>query len=467
MQAEQTFVKDVPYKREIHYDAFLFDDIRNTEMMFVYFTYNFLQIIHEDDLNDATSPYVLNLGLMVGAPRLRQIRINPRDECHHEISSEDVKKWPCYGEYTSYNEYKGYHQGLIFEIMPTGLVVPTADIRCIPLKCFLSMDVFRILIGIVFYLIVIYYTYTEIYEICAIGPKAYIRDAYNYTDRVFLLSSYVVLSYNIWHTLEVNAIYDAYNADREVYINLDRLMLGWRFYSISMGILTFSVWLKFIRFMSFHRSLRRLSSTIQLSLRNVLGFCFIFICIVYAFALWGTILFGDQLDLFKSEFSTVMTILRILMADVDYGPMYQIQPVLGPIYFVSLVVVIFGISLNLFVAIYLSTYLDVKANTVVHDTLILKMLKQGIKDYFRIWRSRPLRSDEIKTSATRRIERDTPVAEEVAKESTLGRQPIITLREDLAAFTERSIQMENMLESLVVTIENIAKLQNQREKKAK
>ncbi|XP_032593287.1 polycystic kidney disease 2-like 2 protein [Drosophila grimshawi] len=244
-------------------------------------------------------------------------------------------------------------------------------------------------------------------------------------------------------------------------------MLGWRFYSISMGILTFSVWLKFIRFMSFHRSLRRLSSTIQLSLRNVLGFCFIFICIVYAFALWGTILFGDQLDLFKSEFSTVMTILRILMADVDYGPMYQIQPVLGPIYFVSLVVVIFGISLNLFVAIYLSTYLDVKANTVVHDTLILKMLKQGIKDYFRIWRSRPLRSDEIKTSATRRIERDTPVAEEVAKESTLGRQPIITLREDLAAFTERSIQMENMLESLVVTIENIAKLQNQREKKAK
>ncbi|XP_032593286.1 polycystin-2-like [Drosophila grimshawi] len=271
MQAEQTFVKDVPYKREIHYDAFLFDDIRNTEMMFVYFTYNFLQIIHEDDLNDATSPYVLNLGLMVGAPRLRQIRINPRDECHHEISSEDVKKWPCYGEYTSYNEYKGYHQGndykddansiwtdfyiyggggfsktfffnydrnldllqllhdtywvdratrlvvlefstfydanqmfqivkLIFEIMPTGLVVPTADIRCIPLKCFLSMDVFRILIGIVFYLIVIYYTYTEIYEICAIGPKAYIRDAYNYTDRVFLLVRMSNIDNSIiWH----------------------------------------------------------------------------------------------------------------------------------------------------------------------------------------------------------------------------------------------------------------------------
>ncbi|XP_064550061.1 polycystin-2-like [Drosophila montana] len=532
IQTERTFVNTVPYMRKQHYSAPNFKDVLTIEAIWTYLFEHFIPTVYAKQLNGEVKENIFGEGLIVGVPRIRQIRVRPLKECYKTFTLDDLDKRPCYPAYSSKMEFKGTHeveglistnyeadakvirtthciyQGggfslnlnesfktnwlmpfyqsrwidrgtrllviefnvfydanrtfqtlkLIFEVMPTGLVFPSAVIKCIPLECFLFMDTLRIIAGVIFYLIIIYYTYQEVYEICWLSTKAYIKCMSNYPDLIFLLASYYVLAYNIWHLFEIRRIKSAYERDSSSYINMDTLIVGWETYINAMAILAFTAWTKLIRFLSFHRTQRRLVATVRMSMKNILGFLFIYVILVFAFAQLGTILFGDELEQFSSNYASIVTMIRVIMSDVDFGQLNEIQPVLAPIFSLGIILSFYIISVNLFVAIYLAAYSDVKAKMIVNDHEVLQMLGQGFKQYFCFWRHRekerrtiamPIFTEkEIWTDSRPRNQHPPPKIE-----------AMVSLREDLARLTEQSLQVEAVLERLVETIEAIAKVQ--------
>ncbi|XP_030563729.1 polycystin-2-like isoform X2 [Drosophila novamexicana] len=505
IQTERTFIDTVPYIRKQHYFAPNFKDVLTIEGIWLYLLEHFMPSIYAKQLNRELEEYIFGEGLIVGVPRIRQIRVQPLKECLNKLTVDGLDKRPCYPDYSSKLEFKGTHKGhvninykadakkiqtahcvyqgggfsinlninetsmenwlmplyysrwidqatrlfvielnvfyganrmfqtlkLIFEVMPTGLVIPTAFIQCIFLECFLFMDAFRIIAGVIFYSIIIYYTYQEVYEIFWLSPKAYFKRVSNYPDLLFLLVSYYVLAYNIWHYIEIERIKSAYEKDKSSYINMDSLIVGWETYINAMAILEVTAWIKLIRFLSFHRSQKRLLATLRVSRKNILGFLFIYVITVFAFAQLGTMLFGDDLKDFCSNYESILFLMRIQMSDIDFWPMYEIQPVLGPIFFLAVIFSIYIIAVNLFLAIYLSAYSDVKTKLIVNDREVLEMLGQGLRQYFYFWRQRK----------TNRIPISVPLLteEEIGKDSRPRNQhappkieTIMSLREDLA-----------------------------------
>ncbi|XP_070063602.1 polycystin-2 isoform X2 [Drosophila virilis] len=529
IQTEKTFINTVPYMRKQQYFASNFKDALTIEGIWIYLFEHFIPSIYAKQLNTKLEEYIFGEGLIVGVPRIRQIRVKPLKKCLNKLTADGLDKRPCYPDYSSKMEFKGTHNGinykadakkiqtphcvyqgggfsidlninetskenwlmplyysrwidqgtrlfvielnvfydanrmfqnlkLIFEIMPTGLVIPTAFIQCVLLECFLFMDALRIIAGIIFYSIIIYYTYQEVYEIFWLSPKAYFKRVRNYPDLLFLLVSYYMLAYNIWHFIEIERIKSAYAKDNSSYINMDSLIVGWETYIIAMAILEFMVWIKLIGFLSFHRSQKRLLAALKMSRKNILGFIFIYVITVFAFAQLGTILFGDSLEDFFSNYQSILFLMRVHMSDIDFWPMYEIQPVLAPIFFLAIIFSIYIISVNLFLAIYLSAYSDVKTKLIVNDQEVLDMLGQGLRQYFCFWRQR--KKDRIPISVPLLTEKEIGSDSRPRhKHAPPKFETMMSLRENLARLTERSLQIEAELQSIVETIEAISKIQ--------
>ncbi|KAL7731313.1 hypothetical protein ACLKA6_014482 [Drosophila palustris] len=346
---------------------------------------------------------------------------------------------------------------IIFEIFPTGIVVSSCYVQSIPLKCFLHFGCFIFFVGIVFYLIIIYYTYQEFCEISMVRIISYVKDLQNYPDVLLLLTSFLAIAYNIWHPREVKLISDTFVKDPWTYINLDNLLDAWNVYVINMGILTFAAWLKIIRFVSFHRTLKRLAITIELSFKNILGLLFIYMITILAFAQMGTVLFGNKLESFKSTFASTFNIIRILMCDFDYMEIHEVRPILAPVYFIAAIITIYGVLLNLFVAIILATYSEVKSSVYVRDTEVFQMLQKGFKNYFCGGRYKA--ELETRMYIDKLTTKDARPEPSQKYESQPNVEPMRDLREELASLTERSFQIEKVLDRFASTIESISKLQ--------
>ncbi|XP_034489194.1 polycystic kidney disease 2-like 2 protein [Drosophila innubila] len=155
--------------------------------------------------------------------------------------------------------------------------------------------------------------------------------------------------------------------------------------------------------------------------------------------------------------------MRILMCDFDYISMHEVQPILAPIYFIAAIVTIYGILINLFVAIFLSTYSEVKSSIYVRDTEVFEMLMKGFRNYFCFGRNESELEDKMYIDKL--ITKDERPEPNQTYETQPNVEPMRDLREELAQLTERIFQIEHVLERFVGTIELISKLQEKKPKR--
>ena len=72
---------------------------------------------------------------------------------------------------------------------------------------------------------------------------------------------------------------------------------------------------------------------------------------MFAVALWGYYSFGPYNFDFQSVNSSIATLFRMMLGDLDYTPMSMTHPLLAPVYVTSFGIVIIFIVVNVFIAI--------------------------------------------------------------------------------------------------------------------
>ncbi|XP_017873884.1 PREDICTED: polycystin-2-like isoform X3 [Drosophila arizonae] len=463
-QTKHAFVQESNYRSHHKYIGPVFANVQKIWDIWDFASFNFLYILHHEKNFTGEKrdefPFVFNMGLMMGVPRLRQIRVK-QTRCPQKINFIDIHGKKCYPNYLPKNEFKGTYQQLMFEIMPTGLVMPSAFIQGIQINSFLTLTPVTISAGAIFSIIVIYYTYVEIREIKWVGPSAYKNNFYNYVDVLFLIAAYCVLFYNVWHIVTIKDIEKVYAKNHRRYINMDKLSTGWNVYLHMLGIMNALVWLKPIRFISFHRSIQQVLAAMRVSIKSILGLCFFCLISIYAFAQLGCIAFSQSNEEYTTEFSSIVAQIRFLMNDISYTSLEDAHRVLAPFFFVVLAVVSYAIILNLFKAIYLSADSDVKKQLIINDMVIARMLQAGFKRYLCIWRKRSTAQINL-TPRLRPTDKLPGISVDNRAKPTPNpsqQMKIITeLRDLMAIQSENCARIENMMEIFVDIMENIEKL---------
>ena len=104
-----------------------------------------------------------------------------------------------------------------------------------------------------------------------------------------------------------------------------------------------------------------------------------FMIVFMAYAQFGYLLFGPKLYDFSKMSYSAYTLMRTMLGDFDFPAFQAAHPVIGPVFFIFYIFVVFFILLNMFLAIINDTYSEVKEEIAAqkNDFEIADYFKRG------------------------------------------------------------------------------------------
>ncbi|XP_034658113.1 polycystic kidney disease 2-like 2 protein [Drosophila subobscura] len=279
----------------------------------------------------------------------------------------------CLVEFNLHNENMGVFQSvkIIAELLPTGGAMPRAHFQTVKKYSFFSdHSMTMIVVHIFWYIMVFYYTFVFITHLGQSTCKVYFKSVLHIIDASVLLICYLAVIYNVWHTFEVKSIISMAQVSQG-YLSLDVLCLCNTIYGKMMAVLDCLVWIKIFKFITFNKSLFQFTATVQRSSRDLPGFSLIFGIVCMTYAQVGLLLFGTEHPDFRNHLTSFFTMIRMILGDFQYKLMGQANRILGPIFFVSYIVIVVFILLNMVIAMLIGTYKTVKSDDVARERSIL------------------------------------------------------------------------------------------------
>ncbi|XP_044924450.1 polycystin-2-like protein 1 isoform X2 [Mustela lutreola] len=337
---------------------------------------------NNQSLGHGSHSFIYYENLLLGVPRLRQLRVR-NDSCVvHEDFREDILS--CYDVYSPDKEERlpfGPLNGtaLVVEFPATGGAIPSWQIRTVKLIRYVSTwDFFIIGCEVIFCIFIFYYVVEEILEL-HIHRLRYLSSIWNILDLVVILLSIVAVGFHIFRTLEVNRLMGKLLQQPNMYADFEFLAFWQTQYNNMNAVNLFFAWIKIFKYISFNKTMTQLSSTLARCAKDILGFAVMFFIVFFAYAQLGYLLFGTQVENFSTFIKCIFTQFRIILGDFDYNAIDNANRILGPAYFVTYVFFVFFVLLNMFLAIINDTYSEVKEELAGQkDELQLSdLLKQG------------------------------------------------------------------------------------------
>ncbi|XP_026848904.1 polycystic kidney disease 2-like 2 protein [Drosophila persimilis] len=377
----------------------------------------------------------------------------------------------CLVEFNMFNDNKDIFQSvkLIAEIPPTGGVIPQAHLRTVKeYSFFTDLSLTMTVVYIFWYIMVFYYTICEINAFCKSGWRAYFTSLMNILDNIVLVLCYLALFYNIWHTFKMKSITSkAYT--QQHYQSIDVLCLSNLIYVDMMAILAFLVWIKIFKFISFNKTLIQFTTTLRKCSKDLIGFSIMFGIVFLAYAQLGLLLFGTEHPDFNNFVTSVLTMIRMILGDFQYTLIQQSNRVLGPIYFLTYIVLVFFILLNMFLAIIMQTYNSVKNEiTQGRSQLASYVIKKlagafywithcGRARRFRSARPPPAFNEADQNSTATELKQPKLLRRSMTTEEARYFQniPPDVQNRELFRLTNRVSLIEEVLEQLVTNIDSI------------
>ncbi|XP_030387667.1 polycystin-2-like [Scaptodrosophila lebanonensis] len=285
-------------------------------------------------------------------------------------------------EFNTYNMNMRKFQIVKFiaEILPTGLVNPNMYFKTVhedPLeaKGTSSSWVFYCAIGM--FVINLYYTYADIKKYILIGNYHFIRNITNYVDVTRTMIVYAFLVYCIYHYREISYLAKKISSTTE-FIPLDNLSYWHIINRYNLAILVCLSWICILKFMDFNPVLKKLGHAISDAATDLAAFFIMFAIVSIAYGVLGLLLFGTKNINFKDFNWSVLTTVRILVADFSYFQLEQKFPILGPLYFISYVMIMFFILLNMFLAVIVLAYRTSQSTMVFKPSFLCYVLKKHL-----------------------------------------------------------------------------------------
>ncbi|NXT54028.1 PK2L2 protein, partial [Pluvianellus socialis] len=251
---------------------------------------------------------------------------------------------------------------LVVEFPATGGALTSSHTYSVKLLRYVTYyDYFLASCEVTFCLFIITFIIQEAMKIVRLKKK-YFRSAWNCLDLLLLVVSILAIAFNIYRTVEVSLLMEELLSDPRVYPDLYFLAFWQVLYNNTIAVNIFFAWIKIFKYVSFNKTMTQLSSTLSRCAKDIIGFAVMFFIIFFAYAQFGYLVFGSQVEEFSSFQNCIFTQFRIVLGDFNFEAIEAANRILGPIYFITFVFFVFFILLNMFLAIINDTYSEVKAD---------------------------------------------------------------------------------------------------------
>ncbi|XP_073814721.1 polycystic kidney disease 2 isoform X2 [Musca autumnalis] len=250
---------------------------------------------------------------------------------------------------------------ILAELTPVGGIITSHQFQAIKIHSIWSDTDYGVHIAaVIFYVMTVFYTCEEIGELITIKAARYFKSIWNILDISVLLMSYLSLVYNMFHHKYLNDILQKSRENPNYFWSIDKICFWNLLYIDMMGICVFLVWIKIFKYISINKTMLQFSTTLKRCAKDLCGFAVMFFIVFLAYAQLGLLIFGTSHPDFRGFGIAIITLMRMFLGDFEYELIEEANHILGPIYFLSYVLFVFFILLNMFLAIINDTYGAVK-----------------------------------------------------------------------------------------------------------
>lgn len=249
----------------------------------------------------------------------------------------------------------------VYERLPTGEAVTADEVRTLSLypSASVHFQSFYEVCQLLFFIVIILCFIVEIAKF--FHQKRYFRQMWNWVELTLLVVSLVAVvisfvrgKYTSWYVKKVQSNpYETFSFDYIVHwLDLETLWL-----SVAIFITT----LKLLRLIRFNHHICQMQGTLKKSALQILSFSVVLFITVVAFTQFGFLCFGRSLAIFSSFANSLRVVLQMSVGkQIDYLDIYLNYPVLGSFYLFSFLCTMLFILTNVFVAILVDTYGEVR-----------------------------------------------------------------------------------------------------------
>eukprot|EP00116_Pleurobrachia_bachei_P000629 sb/3460891/ len=248
---------------------------------------------------------------------------------------------------------------------------------------------------IVLILFVIYFLVEEGMELCIFRMR-YFMDVWNILDTIIIVQILVGFGISLYRTMTIEGLIVDSEADVDTFTSFENIAFYEMIYNDNAAICLFLTWMKVFKFINVTKTMRYFSTTLSRCCKDILSFSLMFLIVFFAFAQLGQLLFGTVNRDFSSFLDSTYTLFRIILGDFDFLALERARNLLGPIFFISYIFLVFFILLNMFLAIINDTYSAVKVelDSEVQVTEFGEYVKRRITGLFSCCKKRSKEVEE-------------------------------------------------------------------------
>lgn len=220
----------------------------------------------------------------------------------------------------------------------------------------------RAILEIYVFLFIMWLFFIEIKELIIEGPGKYLT-LFNTIEFIAIIAMVgVILAQlyfeSIWNTCDVTSSeYENWYRLGQIG-RLKRNLVG---FSMVMG------WLKTFKFLEMNSKIKIIWIAIHNTRDDLSSTMMFFFILILGYGTCGFIIFGNQVREFSTFTSTVSWLLRALLGDLDYAQINEFNSDVAPVYFMTYIITVFFITLNLMIAIIIDGYEEAKQSILAED----------------------------------------------------------------------------------------------------
>ncbi|XP_030753981.1 polycystin-2-like isoform X2 [Sitophilus oryzae] len=270
---------------------------------------------------------------------------------------------------------------LVFEFLPSGDVKPNFKFSPATLLEFQDWRFWTLrFLLYLFGIYIIFCLFEEFREIIYFGWN-YLAQFWTYIDLSVIVLAFMMIFGTEYMRIIVPSYLEKIKNKPTAYGNLEYPEVAYSTFKVIGALLLFFVYIRTFKYLNFNKRMAQLNDTIKQCSKDIMGFSVMFFVAYFAYAELGYLVFGSEVKSYSTFGFSMFTLLRTILGDFDFEEIHKANWIVAPIYFLSFIILVFFVLLNMFLAIINDTYSDVKTDIAIapKEMELIDYLEQGFK----------------------------------------------------------------------------------------
>jgi len=252
-------------------------------------------------------------------------------------------------EFTLYNVGANVfvYVSMLCEFSEIGGVLTSYSIK--PFRPYQHVGSFGLLVFICELIVLIASLLSAIFKIIDFykhGSKK-LKDLWNLLEIIIIVLFLVCTAMYIIRWLMINKALGKFDENKHMFVNFSHIALWDEIFNFFLASVIFLTTLKLMKILSYNERINQLWYVLAEVSRELFGFLIIFLIIYLAFVVVGYLIFGHQLETYRTIFASSGTLTNAIIGKNSIADLFTVQPILGRIYYFLLVFFILWILITM------------------------------------------------------------------------------------------------------------------------